>query len=71
MTDRKQAIDTLIEVMNSGSYAVDVRAGAAEGLGFAGGEEAREALVKVIKGTSNAVELRKAAAVALGRAARA
>ena len=71
MADQKQAIETLKKVMNSGAYALAIRAAAAEGLGFAGGAEARQALAAVLESGAYALDLRVAAARALGRASQA
>lgn len=71
MADEMQAVNTLIVVMNGNDFAVSVRIAAAEGLGYAGGIEARMALIKVVQSDSYANDLRAAAARALGRAAKA
>ncbi|MFX1767993.1 hypothetical protein PWP93_36600 [Paraburkholderia sp. A1RI-2L] len=71
MANERLAINTLIVVMKSNEYALSVRMGAAEGLGYAGGIEAREALIKVVQSDSYSNDLRAAAATALGRASRA
>jgi HEAT repeat protein len=70
MANDMQAVNTLIVVMSSNDYALSVRMAAAEGLGYAGGIEAREALMKVVKTDSFSNDLRAAAAKALGRAAK-
>lgn len=68
MTDVKKAIEVLIELMKSTVYPAEVRAGAAEGLGFAGGPEARKALIEVAKSSSFPTAVRAAAAKAIGHA---
>lgn len=70
MADAKQAIKVLIDTMTNSSRTVSIRSAAADGLGFAGGDDARKALIKVLENSSNAGDLRAAAARAIGRAAR-
>jgi len=66
----KDAIDTLIHILQSNTIALSVRGAAAEGLGFAGGQEARAALTRILMANDQALEVRAAAARALGHAAR-
>lgn len=68
--ESSKAVDELISTMKSTAYPVEVRAGAAEGLGFTGFITARDALAIVMKSTAYPVEVRAAAAKALGRAVR-
>jgi HEAT repeat protein len=68
MVDVAKAIDALAEMMKSGAYPAVVRAGAAEGLGFAGGADARKALLEVAKSGAYPADVRAAAAKVLGRA---
>lgn len=68
MADEKKAIDTLIDLMKSTTCPLGVRAGAAAGLGFAGGPAARGALIDIVKSTTAPLEVRVAAATALGHA---
>ena len=71
MATSDEAIQQLIKTMNALSGVnVEVKAAAAEGLGYAGGSAARDALIRVITATSGVnVEVKAAAAKALGRAA--
>lgn len=62
------AVKALITVMQSTSYPLDVRASAAEGLGYTGFTTAIDALDTVMKSTSYPLDVRAAAAKALGRA---
>ena len=62
------AVKALITVMQSTSYPLDVRASAAEGLGYTGFTAAREALDTVMKSSAYPPAVRAAAAKALGRA---
>ncbi|RWU21091.1 hypothetical protein DM813_17970 [Pseudomonas alkylphenolica] len=66
-----ESIQQLIKTMNgSSSISTEMKAAAAEGLGYAGGADARAALIRVINGSSSiAVEVKTAAAKALGHAA--
>ncbi len=67
----KAAINELIDMMNDGLKPNEVRAAAAEGLGYAGGSEARLSLAKMMNDGLKPNEVRAAAAKALGRATRA
>lgn len=62
------AIQQLIKTMTGSGISIEVKAAAAEGLGYAGGVEARDALIKVINGSGIHVDVKAAAAKALGRA---
>ena len=66
------AIQQLIKTMNAISgVQLELKVAAAEGLGHAGGEDARAALIKIVTAISGTpLELKAAAARALGRAAR-
>lgn len=66
-----EAIEQLIRTMNATTGVnVEVKAAAAEGLGYVGGAKARAALIKVITAVTGVnVEVKAAAAKALGRAA--
>lgn len=66
----QQALATLITTLNDRTQNVEVRAGAASGLGHAGGAEARAVLAQVVTDRTQNVTVRTAAAEALGRAAR-
>ncbi|WP_342622675.1 hypothetical protein [Pseudomonas alkylphenolica] len=68
MATPNEAILQLIKTMSATGVAVEVKAAAAEGLGYAGGVAARDALIKVINSTGISVEVKAAAAKALGRA---
>jgi len=67
----KAAINELIDLMNDGMKPNEVRAAAAEGLGYVGGPEARSSLAKMMTDGMKPNVLRAAAAKALGRAAQA
>ncbi|OAN31156.1 hypothetical protein A4V15_14210 [Pseudomonas oryzihabitans] len=69
MVSRTTAIEMLAVVAQDTRFLESVRIGAVEGLGYAGGEHAREALVKIMGGDQHGSPLRAAAAKALGRAA--
>ncbi|MBS7601064.1 hypothetical protein [Pseudomonas sp. RC2C2] len=71
MATPHEAVQQLIKTMNgSSTISNEIKAAAAEGLGYAGGTLAREALIKVINGSSTvAAEVKAAAAKALGHAA--
>ncbi|MNC64659.1 hypothetical protein D3C75_1148830 [compost metagenome] len=69
MATPNEAILQLIKTMNASGVSVEVKAAAAEGLGYAGGAGAREALIKVINSSGISIEVKAAAAKALGRAA--
>ncbi|BCN13383.1 HEAT repeat domain-containing protein [Ralstonia nicotianae] len=68
MADARDVIKELIAMLNRNAAGVDIRAAAAEGLGYAGGPEARDALVKIMNDGTAGVVVRSAAARALGRA---
>ena len=72
MTTSKDAVKALIDLMNTKvGVAEELKVSAAEGLGYAGGDEARTALLKVATtkiGVS--AELKNAAAKALGQASK-
>lgn len=70
MATPTEAVSQLIKTMTASSgVSVEVKAAAAEGLGYAGGATARDALIKVINASSGvSVEVKAAAAKALGRA---
>ena len=68
MTTQVEAIQALITVMVNVSSGTAVRCAAAEGLGYAGGAEARAQLLKVMNAVHSGTELRCAAARALGHA---
>jgi len=70
MATTEQAIEQLIKTMNATTGVnVEVKAAAAEGLGYVGGPIARAALINVITATVGVnVEVKAAAAKALGRA---
>ena len=63
------AIQELINMMNDSMKPNEVRAAAAEGLGYVGGSDVRSALAKMMKDSLKPNEVRAAAAKALGRAA--
>lgn len=67
--DKQGAIDFLIFTLNDRTAAIEVRVGAAAGLGHIASYEVRAALAKVIQDRTTAKEVRAAAAEALGRAA--
>jgi HEAT repeat protein len=67
----KAAINELIGMMNDSMKPNEVRSAAAEGLGYAGGPEARASLVKMMKDSMQPNAVKAAAAKALGRAAQA
>lgn len=64
----REAIKELISMMNDSVKPEPVRAAAAEGLGYAGGGEARAALAKMMNDSVKPASVRTAAARALGRA---
>jgi HEAT repeat protein len=68
VADSKKAVDTLIDLVKSTTTPNAVRAGAAAGLGFAGGSAARSTLIDIAKSTTTPIEVRSAAATALGYA---
>lgn len=61
-------VSALVDIMKSTAYPTEVRLGAIEGLGLAGGQLARKALLEVAKSTAYSTPMRAAAAAALGRA---
>lgn len=65
--DNLQAANMLIDVMQSRSTDLEIRIGAAEGLGYTGFVTARDALYGVLTSAAYPSELRAAAARALGR----
>ncbi|CAG9260923.1 conserved hypothetical protein [Paraburkholderia unamae] len=69
MSTSDDAIFTLTRTINDTSMDVDIRAAAAEGLGFAGGREARRILIEVLGDYRAGAAIRVAAARALGHAA--
>ena len=68
MVDRSKAIQELINIVGSSVHTPGVKAAAVEGLGYAGGPEARACLLKVVNGTLYTPAMKEAAARALGRA---
>ena len=66
--EQNLAITALIDTLSERTQNTEVRAGAASGLGYAGGQRAREALAKVMNDRTENVNVRTAAAEALGRA---
>ncbi|MGU9808447.1 HEAT repeat domain-containing protein [Pseudomonas sp. LF052] len=62
------AIKELISMMNDSNKPNEVRAAAAEGLGYVGGSEARSTLAKMMTDSNKPNVVRAAAAKALGRA---
>lgn len=72
MTTSKDAVKALIDLVNTKTgVTVALRVSAAEGLGHAGGDEARAALLKVMTTkTGISAELKNAAAKALGQASK-
>lgn len=73
MTTSKDAVRELIALMNTKiGVTTALRVSAAEGLGYAGGDDARAALLKVMTTTIGVPnELKNAAAKALGHASNA
>ncbi|WP_138947807.1 HEAT repeat domain-containing protein [Pseudomonas syringae] len=65
--DNNKVVESLISTMKSSAYPNEVRAGAAEGLGFTGFVSARDALNDVMKSSAYPTEVRASAAKALGR----
>lgn len=72
MTTSKDAVKALIKTMTAPlGVPLELKVAAAEGLGYAGGDEARKALVKVMTAPLGvAKEVKLAAAKALGQASR-
>lgn len=68
MTTQVEAIQALIKLMENPNAGSPIRCAAAEGLGYAGGVEARTHLVKMMTSINAGVEIRSAAARALGHA---
>lgn len=68
MASAQTCIQKLIDVAKSASNGSEIRVGAIEGLGYAGGAKAREALKDILSHTPNGASIRAAAATALGRA---
>lgn len=66
MADKTQALSALIHNLNNAS-STELRAAAAEGLGYIGGFEAMEHLLNTLN-TASSTTLRSAAARALGHA---
>ncbi len=64
MASENDALSALIKTLTEAN-STELRAAAAEGLGIAGGPEARAHLIKVLNGPAS-TELRAAAARALG-----
>lgn len=58
----------LIQTLNTTTNGAQIRAAAAEGLGYVGGAEAREVLIAALTTQSNGSDIRSAAAKALGMA---
>ncbi|MCO8161973.1 hypothetical protein NJC38_07355 [Pseudomonas sp. 21LCFQ010] len=65
--DNLQATNMLIDVMQSRSTELEIRIGAAEGLGYTGFVIARDALYGVLTSAAYPAALRASAAKALGR----
>ncbi len=70
MTTQVEAINALIKLMENTNTGSAIRCAAAEGLGYAGGAEARTHLLKMMTSNSVGAEIRSAAAKALGCAAK-
>lgn len=68
MANVAKSIEELISIVKSNAYSSDIRAAAAEGLGYAGGEVARNALLEVVKSNTFNSAIRATAAKAVGRA---
>lgn len=66
MASAEEAQEILIQTLHNHSFK-EVRAAAAEGLGWIGGERARAELIKALQ-EANFNEIKAAAAIALGRA---
>jgi HEAT repeat protein len=71
MTLDNTAINALISTLNDKFIPNEVRAGAARGLGHAGGAAARGELLKIMEDRFAPADVRAAAAEALGHAAHA
>ena len=69
MTTSYDAVEALVTVAKTESFRFKLRVAAIEGLGYAGGFEARAALVELLN-HERVPDLQDAAAVALGHAAR-
>jgi len=69
MATPSDAIQELIKTLKGSGISVEVKAAAAEGLGYAGGVEARNALIEIMNGSGISADVKAAAARALGRAA--
>lgn len=67
----RTAVHELIGMMNDRMKPNDVSSAAAEGLGYAGGSEARASLVKMMNDSMQPNAVKAAAAKAPGRAAQA
>jgi len=63
--ESQAAIKDLIKILEDGLKPEALRVGAAEGLGYAGGPEARKALSKIMNDGLKAVSIRISAAKAL------
>ncbi|KTC18431.1 hypothetical protein AO391_03150 [Pseudomonas marginalis ICMP 9505] len=72
MTTSKAAVKALIKTMTASlGVPLELRVAAAEGLGYAGGDDARKALLKMMNASLGVPkEVRLAAAKALGQASR-
>lgn len=70
MATGNEAIQVLIQVAQNEANWANLRVAAIDGLGSAGGFEARSALLEILGDVENAAVFREAAARALGHAAR-
>jgi len=70
MATPQDAVQLLISILESLNSGAAMKAAAAEGLGYAGGFDARAALIRVLTSPNRGLEVRAAAAKALGHAAR-
>jgi len=69
MVTSHDAVQALVQVARNGGNWPALRISAIEGLGFAGGSDARSVLLDLMSEESNAPIFREAAARALGHAA--
>lgn len=70
MTASVEAVQALIQVALDEANWANLRVAAIDGLGSAGGFEARSALLEILGDVDNAAVFREAAARALGHASR-
>jgi HEAT repeat protein len=72
MATPSEAVSQLIQTMTGNSTVhLDIKVAAAEGLGYAGGKDARQALIDIVTANSTVhLDIKVAAAKALGHASK-